>query len=61
MAAQEDNDPRPAPPVRPNAEDCCKGSCDPCIFDLYADALDRYAAELHAWEERQARKNNGVL
>ena len=59
MSAQ-DNDPRPVPPVRPGREDCCKGSCDPCIFDLYDDALDRYRSDLRAWEERQARRKNDV-
>ena len=51
-----DNDPRPVPPARPSREDCCKGSCDPCIFDVYDDALDRYWSDLQAWEERQARR-----
>jgi hypothetical protein len=51
-----DNDPRPVPPTRPSPEDCCKGSCDPCIFDVYEDALDRYRSDLQRWEERQARQ-----
>ena len=55
-----DNDPRPVPPVRPGREDCCKGSCDPCVFDLYDDALDRYRSDLQAWEERQARRKKDV-
>ena len=53
----EDDDPRPVPPIRPRAEDCCKGSCDPCIFDIYDVALYRYQDELRAWEERQARRH----
>ena len=52
----QDDDPRPVPPERPRLEDCCKSSCDPCIFDLYDDALDRYQSELEAWEERQVRR-----
>ena len=48
----QDNDPRPTPPVRPDNDDCCKSSCDPCIFDVYDDALDRYRAALQAWEAR---------
>ncbi len=55
-----DNDPRPVPPVRPSRDDCCKGSCDPCIFDVYDDALDRYWSDLQAWEERQARRKTDV-
>jgi len=53
-------DPRPAPPVRPSREDCCRGSCDPCIFDIYDQALDRYRSELRAWEERQAQRKKNV-
>ena len=55
MTAQ-DNDPPPVPPVRPSREDCCQGSCDPCIFDVYEDTLDRYRADLKAWQDRQARR-----
>ena len=54
----QDNDPRPELPVRPVPEDCCKGSCDPCVFDVYDEALDRYRSALQAWEERQARRKN---
>lgn len=57
----QDDDPRPVPPVRPGPDDCCKGSCDPCIFDLYDAALDRYRTDLQAWEERQARSEQDLL
>ena len=59
-STRQDNDPRPQPPVRPSDEDCCKGGCDRCVFDLYEDALERYEAELNAWEERKkARRSAG--
>jgi hypothetical protein len=51
------DDPRPVPPLRPAADDCCRSGCDPCVFDLYAEALERYRAALKAWEARQ--KNAG--
>ena len=57
----EDNDPRPVPPERPSPEDCCNSSCNPCIFDLYADALARYQNELQEWEERHARRNENAM
>jgi len=58
--SQQDIDPRPVPPIRPNREDCCRGSCDPCIFDIYNEALDRFRSELHAWEQRQAQAQKDV-
>ncbi len=54
-----DDDPPPVPPVRPDNDDCCHSGCDPCIFDLYAEELERYRAELHAWEKRRARAKKG--
>ena len=52
--------PRPQPPARPGEEDCCKGGCDRCVFDLYDDAMERYEAELKAWEERRQRARGGA-
>ena len=48
----EDDTP-PVPPVRPGNDECCRGACDPCIFDVYEDALERYRADLRAWQERR--------
>ena len=56
----EESDPRPVPPERPDPEDCCNSSCNPCIFDLYADALARYRSELHDWEARRAQRSNSA-
>ncbi|WP_260464007.1 oxidoreductase-like domain-containing protein [Burkholderia sp. Bp8963] len=50
------DDPRPIPPQQPELEDCCNSGCSPCVFDLYEDAMDRYRAELAAWEARQAKR-----
>ena len=33
-------------------EECCKGGCEPCVFDRYSDALERYREALAAWLER---------
>jgi oxidoreductase family protein len=46
------NDPPPAPPVRPDNDECCGGGCSPCIFDVYEDARERYEAALAAWHAR---------
>ncbi len=52
MTPPED-DPRPVPPPRPTSADCCRGGCDPCVFDLYDAALERYEAELAAWRHAE--------
>lgn len=49
------SDPRPVPPERPAPDECCQSGCNPCVFDLYEEALDRYEADLREWEERAAR------
>jgi hypothetical protein len=52
MTDKSDNDPRPTPPERPLPDDCCQSGCNPCVFDLYDEALERYEAALRAWETR---------
>jgi len=46
------NDPRPQPPREPALEECCGSGCEPCVFDRYYEALDRYEAAIQAWLER---------
>lgn len=45
-------DPRPLPPREPALEECCKGGCEPCVFDRYYDALERYRDALQEWLRR---------
>jgi oxidoreductase family protein len=45
-------DPRPLPPREPELEECCNSGCEPCVFDRYYDALERYREALAAWFER---------
>ena len=47
-----DDDPRPAPPEKPAPAECCEAGCDPCVFDVYAEALDAYRIALALWLER---------
>uniref|UniRef100_A0A1Y1KDV7 NADH-cytochrome b5 reductase n=1 Tax=Photinus pyralis TaxID=7054 RepID=A0A1Y1KDV7_PHOPY len=30
------------PPLKPNEADCCNSGCNPCIFDVYEDQLNKY-------------------
>ncbi|NLY63681.1 MAG: hypothetical protein GX070_01795 [Alcaligenaceae bacterium] len=56
MAKKPDNpDPKPVPPIRPDNDECCRSGCDPCIFDLYDKAVDRYRKALKEWEKRQKK------
>lgn len=32
----------PIPPVRPSNDECCRSGCEPCVFDLYEQAMERY-------------------
>ena len=50
------DDPVPQPPPEPDAGDCCGEGCVNCIFDLYDAALERYRADLAAWQARQSQR-----
>ena len=34
----------------PDDEACCGQGCDPCVFDVYAAAQERYLADLRVWQ-----------
>jgi Oxidoreductase-like protein, N-terminal len=48
---------KPTPPREPAMEECCGKGCTPCVFDVYAEAIERYRAELEAFE--RARETDG--
>ena len=52
MTDAKDDDPPPVAPRRPDNDECCGGGCNPCIFDAYEDARERYEAALAAWRAR---------
>jgi len=33
----------PTPPTRPPEDECCHRGCEPCIFDYYERAVDRWS------------------
>jgi oxidoreductase family protein len=49
----QNSDPPPVPPEPPGPGECCQCGCDPCVYDLYEDALERYRIRLKQWEERR--------
>ncbi len=50
--AVPDPDPRPLPPREPELNECCGSGCEPCVFDRYHAALERYEEALAAWQAR---------
>ena len=52
--AEGSGDPRPVMPPEPEANACCQSGCDPCVYDLYWEAMDRYEQALAEWESRYA-------
>ena len=53
-------DPKPQPPREPESWECCQSGCDPCVFDRYWDALERYEQALAQWESRRALRTSGL-
>jgi hypothetical protein len=52
MTDAKEDDPPPVAPRRPDHDECCGGGCNPCVFDAYEDARERYEAALAAWRAR---------
>ena len=42
----------PVAPIAPEPWECCQSGCDPCIYDRYWQAMERYETALRAWQER---------
>ncbi len=38
----------PRPPQLPPDEECCHRGCDPCIFDYYDSAMERWRRRVEA-------------
>ena len=51
-----DDDPQPQPPRSPEPGECCQSGCEPCVYDVYWDALERYEQALQAWQKRRASR-----
>jgi hypothetical protein len=51
-------DPQPEPPPWPDADACCGQGCEPCIYELHAEAQARFEAALAAWLARHSAPPN---
>ena len=40
--------PIPKPPPMPDEAECCHRGCEPCIFDYYDRAMERWEARVRA-------------
>jgi cytochrome-b5 reductase len=48
QGAEGNSDDGPRLPPKPEPEPCCGSGCDPCVLELYEEALER-------WEQRVER------
>ncbi len=48
----DDPDPRPHPPEKPLACDCCESGCELCVFEMYAQEFEAWERALAAWKLR---------
>jgi hypothetical protein len=53
--------PKPQPPREPEAWECCQSGCDPCVYDRYWEAVDRYEQALAAWEVANAPQPGNII
>jgi hypothetical protein len=52
-ACDRGEDPKPEPPRAPEQWECCQSGCDPCVYDTYWEAVERYERALSEWESRK--------
>ncbi len=51
----------PPKPQPPDPSDCCNSGCEPCVFELWEDAMDRWEARceriMARWREREGESD----
>jgi len=45
--------PKPEPPREPEPAECCQSGCDPCVYDRYWDAVEKFEQAMLEWESAQ--------
>lgn len=52
--------PLPPPPREPDLDECCGSGCDPCVFDLYDQRVERWRARCEAIEAENQATGDGT-
>lgn len=46
----------PPAPREPDLDECCGSGCDPCVFDLYEQRLERWRERCEALKKAASRQ-----
>ena len=57
MSVETPYDPKPEPPREPEPGECCQSGCEPCVYDRYWEALERYEQSLREWLLRHPKRS----
>ncbi len=49
----------PPAPREPELDECCGSGCDPCVFDLYEQRLERWESRCEALRQAAAQRQEG--
>lgn len=47
----------PPPPREPDLDECCGSGCDPCVFDVYEERLERWRERCERLRARSAQRH----
>ena len=59
-SSASDEDREPQPPRAPEQWECCGSGCEPCVYDLYWEAMERYERALQEWQVRRKSHPDAV-
>ena len=51
----------PAPPRKPEPQECCGTGCIPCVMDLYEEELWQYEKDLRAWQAQHPEQGAAIV
>lgn len=46
------------PPEKPNPNECCGSGCNPCVFDYYYAALEKWQQDCQSEEKADTEDDN---